>query len=95
MCSATHLYLCLLFLFGIPMLLFSILLVVKLQWFHSLYFAVVFIPLWIMDCYDVERASHVVMLTILVLGPTVVEFVQQSIMRNIRGIMDVGNSVVI
>ncbi|KAK8825595.1 hypothetical protein WA577_000768 [Blastocystis sp. JDR] len=75
---AAHLYLCLLFLFGIPLLLFSVLLVVKLQWLHSLYFVIVFIPLWIMD----------LMLTILVLGPTIVEFVQQSIMRNIRGIMD-------
>ena len=89
--SAAHLYLCLLFLFGIPLLLFSVLLVVKLQWLHSLYFVVVFIPLWIMDCGDAGCTSDVVMLTILVLGPTIVEFVQQSIMRNIRGIMDVEN----
>ena len=38
---ATRLYLVLLFLFGIPVLVFSVLLVLKLQWFHSLYYVVV------------------------------------------------------
>lgn len=53
---ATRLYLVLLFLFGIPVLVFSVLLVLKLQWFHSLYYVVVFIPLWIMDCRDSSRS---------------------------------------
>ena len=53
---ATRLYLVLLFLFGIPVLVFSVLLVLKLQWFHSLYYVVVFIPLWIMDCRGSSRS---------------------------------------
>ena len=33
--------------------------------------------------------SYLVLLTIFVLGPTVTEFIRQSVLRNIRGILDV------
>lgn len=40
----------LLYLFGLPILGFSILLVIRLQWCPTLNLFLVFIPLWFMDC---------------------------------------------
>lgn len=40
----------LLFLFGIPIFVFTVLLVIRLEWLPSLNLWVVFIPLWFMDC---------------------------------------------
>lgn len=57
-CRAFFVYCVFLILFGIPLFLFTLLLVIKLQWFPSLCLFVVFIPLWIMDrrglrpCFD-------------------------------------------
>ena len=40
----------LLILFGIPIIVFTILLVIKLQYYPNFVLFLVFIPLWIMDC---------------------------------------------
>lgn len=42
-----------------------------------------------MDCRSEVCTLQLVMLTIFVLGPSLVEFIQQSFIRNIRGIKDV------
>ena len=43
-------YKILLVLFGIPIVVFTILLVIKLQYYPNFALFLVFIPLWIMDC---------------------------------------------
>lgn len=77
------------YVFGLPILLFSILLVLRLQWVPQLNLFLVFIPLWFMDSSLPYYFLSVVMLTIFLLGPTVIEVIKQSVMRNIRGILDV------
>lgn len=76
--EASVVYKVILYMFGIPFALFTVLLTVKLQWYHQLQLVIVFCPLWLMD----------ILLTIFVLGPTVTEFIRQSVLRNIRGILD-------
>ena len=47
---AFFVYKVILFLFGLPIALFTVLLMLKLQWFPHLQLVVVFTPLWFMDC---------------------------------------------
>ena len=88
----------LLYLFGLPFCVFSFLLVLRLEWFSSLNLFVVFIPLWIMDCMHSMHSMHLlnthdlVVLTLFLLGPAVVEMVRQTVIHNIRGIIDVSLS---
>ena len=48
--SMQFVYKILLVLFGIPIVVFTILLVIKLQYYPNFALFLVFIPLWIMDC---------------------------------------------
>ena len=53
---AHFVYNVILLLFGIPTALFTVLLVLRLQFFPKLNLFLVFLPLWIMDCRSEVRA---------------------------------------